>query len=216
MVDVENTSVQAGSSSRFAALRGRVDVVLIGASAGGVSAVSGLLRALPASFDLPMCVVLHIPADRPSHLAEAFGARSRVAVKEAEDKAPLAGGTVVVAAPDYHLLVEADRTCALSIDPHVHYSRPSIDVLFESAVDAYGPRALAMLLTGANEDGARGLAALAEAGAITVVQDPEEAEMPVMPEAALARCTPTFVLPLAEIVGLLHAAGTPRATTEPG
>ncbi|MBN8849606.1 MAG: chemotaxis protein CheB, partial [Sphingomonas sp.] len=143
---------------------GPIEAVAIGASAGAVEALSAILPRLPADYPLPVLVVVHVPADRRSVLATLFQSKCRIAVREAEDKEPVVPGTVYFAPPDYHLQVEADRTLSLSADDPVLYSRPSIDVLFESAADAYGAALAGVVLTGANQDGARGLAAVAEAG----------------------------------------------------
>ena len=164
----------------------RTEAVVIGTSAGGVEALSAVLPALPAGLAVPVFVVLHLPRERPSLLPEIFGPKCRVAVREAADKEPIAPGTVYFAPPDYHLLIERGPSIALSADEAVHHSRPSVDVLFESAADAYGAGLLAILLTGGNQDGAAGLAAVREAGGATVVQDPAEAYVPTMVAAALA------------------------------
>jgi len=187
-----------------AARPGQFDAVVIGASAGGVNALAILLPALPADAP-PVLVVLHVPRDRPSLLVEIFSAKCRVAVREAEDKEPIAPGTVYFAPADYHLLVEAGGTLALSADEPVHHSRPSIDVLFESAADVYGTRLLGILLTGASDDGAQGLAGVRAGGGVTVVQDPTEAQVPRMVVAAIRRCAPDYVLSLERIAAMLAA-----------
>jgi two-component system, chemotaxis family, protein-glutamate methylesterase/glutaminase len=185
-------------------LRDRIDGVVIGASAGGVEALSVLLPALPAPFAPSLFIVLHLPRERPSLLAEIFQKRCLVPVREAEDKEPVAAGTVYFAPPDYHMLVEKDRQIALSADEPVHYSRPSIDVLFESAADAYGDRLLGIILSGGNEDGSAGLQAVHKAGGVTVVQQPDNAKVPTMVVSALQRGRVDFVLPLDEIAALLR------------
>lgn len=173
-----------------------IEAAVIGASAGGVEVLSRLFPTLPAACTTSFFVVVHIPRERPSLLAEVFADRCALPVKEAEDKEPVQPGTVYFAPPDYHLLIDralpADRgppgggpTLALSSDAPVHFSRPSIDVLFESAADVYGERLLGLILTGANQDGAAGLAAVHRARGRTVVQDPRTAAMPSLPEAAL-------------------------------
>lgn len=187
----------------FEQLRGRIECVVIGASAGGVEALAELLPGLPAGFSPAMLIVLHLPRERPSLLVEIFEKRCALRIREAEDKEPLAGGTVYFAPPDYHLLIEKDRQIALSADEPVHFSRPSIDVLFESAADVYGERLLGVILTGANEDGAAGLHAVHRAGGITVVQQPDTAKVPLMVVSALRRGPADFVLPLAQIAALL-------------
>lgn len=183
--------------------RHEAEALAIGASAGGIDALIQLLGGLPAGFALPVVVVLHLPEDRESLLGEVFGRRTLLPVREATDKQPVEAGTVYVAPPGYHLLMEADRSFSLSCDPPQHYSRPSIDVLMESMADALGARLVGVLLTGANEDGAAGLARIGAAGGLAVVQNPEEAASPEMPRAALALRTPDFVLALKEIGNLL-------------
>lgn len=182
-----------------------LQAIVMGASAGGVEALSVLLPALPAGLQAAVMVVLHLPRDRPSLLTEIFAPKCRLPVKEAEDKEPLRGGTVYFAPPDYHLLVEAGPCVALSIDAPVHYSRPAIDILFESAADAFGARVLGMVLTGANQDGAAGLRAIHAAGGVTAVQAPETAQSPLMPQAAVAGHSPDHVLSLPELAALLGA-----------
>lgn len=192
-----------------------VEVVVIGGSTGALDALIALLPLLPPGFSVPIALVLHLPPTRPSCLPEVLGSRCALTVKEAEDKEPLAAATVYVAPPNYHLLVEPrrghslverrrghvePRRCvSLSIDEPVHFSRPAIDVLFESAADACGSAVLGVLLSGASEDGARGLACIEQAGGITLVQAPETASAPLMPEAALRLAPRSHALPAAEI-----------------
>jgi len=162
--------------------------VVIGASAGGVQALSQVLPSLPVDFPLPVLVVVHIPPRRDNALVDLFAGKCRIPVKEAEDKEPLEPGTIYFAPPDYHLLVEAGGTLALSSDEPVNHSRPAIDVLFESAADAFGTGLAGIVLTGANSDGAEGLRAICAAGGQAIVQDPVSAEVATMPRAALAAC----------------------------
>lgn len=183
--------------------RSRIEAIVVGASAGGVEALLKVFGQLRKGFGLPILVVLHLPDERESQLARVFGYRLAVPVEEAQDKQDVVPGTLYVAAPGYHLSVEADRSLSLSLEDPVHHSRPSIDVLFESAADAYGPNLLAVVLTGANSDGAQGLARVRERGGITVVQDPEEAQVSTMPEAALALHEPDHILTLQDIGQLL-------------
>lgn len=177
----------------------RYDAVVIGASAGGVDAVGQLLAALPAGCPLAVLVVIHIPAERPSLLASLFAARCALPVAEACDKAPIRAGEVLIAPPDYHLLVEPDRSVALAMDEPVLYSRPAIDPLFESAAIAWGPRLLAVLLTGGSADGSQGLAAVRRCGGTAWVQDPATAAVPTMPAAGLAAAGADAVLDLPEM-----------------
>ena len=187
----------------LASLNRPVDGVVIGASAGGVEALSVLLPALPSGLWASLFIVLHLPRERPSLLVEIFTPRCARPVREAQDKEPVEPGTIYFAPPDYHLLLDKGPRLALSADEPVNFSRPSIDVLFESAADVYRERLLGVILTGANEDGASGLEAVHRAGGVTVVQEPASAQAPLMAAAALKRSTPDFVLPLDQIAGLL-------------
>ena len=180
------------------------DLVAIGASAGGVDALLTLFQGLPSPLRAPVVIVLHLPPGQDSRLVDVFAMRLRLPVEEARPHAPIQAGHVYFAPPGYHLLVEADRSFSLSCDPPVLYSRPSIDVLFESCAEALGDRLAGMLLTGANEDGARGLARIHARGGLTAVQDPAEAAHPTMPSAALRLAPADFVLPLAGLRRLLH------------
>jgi two-component system chemotaxis response regulator CheB len=180
------------------------EAVAIGASAGGIDALFTLLDDLQEPVMVPIVVVLHLPEDHESRLVQVFSHRVPLLVEEAQPRAPLEAGTLYIAPPGYHLLVEEDRTFSLSCDPPVLFSRPSIDVLMESCAEAYGPTLLGMMLTGANEDGARGLARVKACGGLTAVQDPAEALHPAMPRAAIAHADPDFVLPLAGLHRLLH------------
>ncbi|MFO2464283.1 chemotaxis protein CheB [Pseudomonas sp. 15FMM2] len=180
-----------------------IKAVVIGASAGGVEALLSIFAALRAGFGLPIIVVLHLPDERHSQLAEVFSRRVPILVKEAQDKELIQPGTLYFAGPGYHLSVEQDRSLSLSQEERVYHSRPAIDYLFASAADAYGSELLAILLTGANQDGAQGLAEVKRRGGTTVVQDPDEARIATMPLAALALHTPNHILTLSRIGALL-------------
>jgi two-component system chemotaxis response regulator CheB len=162
-----------------------IDVVLIGGSAGAISVLVDVLPMLSDDLVTPIVIALHLPPE-PSRLSSVLGEISRRPVREAEDKEPLAPWTIFLAPPNYHLLVERDLTLALSVDAPVHYSRPSIDVLFEAAANALGPGVVAVVLSGANDDGAHGLERIRRAGGIAIVQDPTTADFSTMPLAALA------------------------------
>ena len=186
----------------------RVDAVVIGTSAGGVQALSEILPALRPDCAASIFVVLHLPRERPSRLVEIFAPKCAVPVREALDKEPVEPGVVYFAPPDYHLLLDVGPQVVLSVDDVVHYSRPSVDVLFESAADVYGDRLMAVVLTGANEDGSSGLAAVCDAGGWAVVQEPATAQAPMMVVSALKRCPDALVLELsgiAELFGQLNA-----------
>jgi two-component system chemotaxis response regulator CheB len=198
-----------------------IRAVAIGASAGGVEALSELLPALPADSRAAVFVVLHLPRNRPSLLAEVFSHKCALEVREAVDKEPVAPGTVYFAPPNYHLLVDAGLfvdagpQLALSADDLVNHSRPSIDVLFDSAADVYREHLLGIILTGANEDGAAGLAAVHDAGGLTVVQEPGTAQSSTMILSALERRPVDLVLDLEGIAELLNGmcASGPRRRT---
>jgi two-component system chemotaxis response regulator CheB len=192
-----NSDLQAVLAGR------RVEAVVIGASAGGVEALGALLPSLPADYGLPVFCILHLPSDRDSRLAELFAERLPLPVKEACDKEPIAPGTVYFAGSGYHLSVEQDFTFSLSCEPPVHFARPAIDVLMESSADAYGPGLVGILLTGANHDGAEGMAAIHARGGLTVVQDPDDAQVATMPRSAINLFAPHLILPLARIGALL-------------
>jgi two-component system chemotaxis response regulator CheB len=180
-----------------------VDAIVVGASAGGVEALLTIFAGLKPGFRLPIITVLHIPEERRSQLAHVFQARLPIPVKEADDKESIAPGTLYFAPPGYHLSVEADLSLSLSQEERIFHSRPSIDILFDSAADAFGSRLAGVLLTGANNDGASGLARIKQCGGTTVVQDPAQAQARTMPEAALALHTPDYLLRLNDIGQLL-------------
>ena len=181
----------------------RIDAVVIGGSAGVLDVLRVVLGGLPATLRIPVLVVIHMPPRAPATVHESLQSVSSLPMRLADDKEPLRGGNVYFASPGYHLLIEGDRSAAHSLDEPVYYSRPSIEVLFESASDAYESTLLAILLTGASPDGAQGLCRVHERGGITVVQDPSTCEADVMPQAALALFEPDFVLGPGDIASLL-------------
>jgi two-component system chemotaxis response regulator CheB len=183
-----------------------VELVVMGMSWGGLHALSTVLRRLPATFAIPIAVVQHRSKEATSMLRELLQDCTRLRVREVEDKDPLEPGWVYLAPPDYHLLVEPGHF-ALSVDAPVRFSRPSIDVTFSSASDAYGPRLAGVVLTGANDDGARGLRCIADRGGVAIVQDPATAESPIMPLAALRLVPEAEVHPLDGLAARLQALG---------
>ena len=166
--------------------------VVIGGSAGALDVLRVIVRALPPTLDCPVIIVIHLPA-HSNGIAEVLGADTTLTVKQAEDKEPIDAGIVYIAPAGYHLLIEVDRAFALSVDPPVHFSRPAIDVLFETARDVYGASLIGVLLSGASEDGAEGLKEIHAAGGTTIVQSPPSAEVAIMPAAALALFEPTHI-----------------------
>jgi len=177
----------------------RYAAVVIGASAGGTRALQQIFPCLSDSFPLPIVIVQHLHPLQDGLALIHCKDNIAIKVKDADEKEALLPGTAYFAPPNYHLLIEDDHTLSLSIDPKVNYSRPSIDVLFESAANVYGPRLAAILLTGANNDGAQGLAYIKKKGGLTIVQDPQSAEFAVMPASALQVTQPDLLLPLEEI-----------------
>jgi two-component system, chemotaxis family, protein-glutamate methylesterase/glutaminase len=180
------------------------ELIAVGTSWGGLQALSLLLDTLPDAVEQPIVVAQH---RSPDSLRDGFRDllqqhTSRV-VRDAEDKNTVESGHVYLAPPDYHLLVES-ATLALSIDEAVNFARPSIDVLFDSVADAYGDRAIGIVLTGASEDGAAGLARIKERGGVAIVQDPGSSTRRQMPEAAIAATQADAVLPLEEIGKFLY------------
>ena len=178
-------------------------VVLIGGSAGAFEPLLVILEGLPPTFSLPIVIVLHLPSASCNELVRALSRRATLPVREAEDKAPVEAGTVFVAPAGYHLLIERAGSFALSLDPPERSSRPSIDVLFESAAHAFGSKSIGLVLSGANSDGAAGLAAISRAGGRVLVQRTEDAAYAEMPRAALARCPGAEALETKAIVDRL-------------
>lgn len=181
----------------------QVGAVVIGASSGAVDALMQILSPLPANYPLPLMIVVHLPPNHESTLPGLLAARCKIAVKEAEDKEPIRPGTAYLAPPNYHLLVESNFRLSLSVDEPLMFSRPSIDVLFESAADAYGNQLAGLILTGANSDGAHGLRRVCEARGIAYVQSPAEAVSSEMPQSALTVCPSAQAMSLSQLADLL-------------
>ena len=171
------------------------DLIVIGASWGGLDALTVVVRGLPADFDVPVVIVQHRGPDTESFLSGLLQQWTTRKVLEPEDKEPISPGHIYVAPANYHLLVEEGHF-SLTTEAAVRYSRPSIDVMFGSAAHAYGERAIGVVLTGANEDGSRGLQCIREYGGYCLVQDPATAEVATMPAAALRRVPAAAVVPL--------------------
>lgn len=183
------------------------EIIVVGTSRGGLKAIEALLSGLDSDFIVPVVIVQHRGKDLETGLCEYLALKSPLPVKEPEDKEPIVGGNVYLAPRDYHLLIET-KSFALSTDLPVSFARPSIDVLFESAASEYKERTIGVILTGSNQDGAQGLATIKALGGITMVEDPSTAAHRTMPDAALARCKPDWVLPLTGIASKLTAVGT--------
>lgn len=180
------------------------EIVVVGTSWGGLRALKSLVGALPRDFGIPIVIIQHRHRDSENLLAGLIQECTELPVCEVEDKQPIEPGHVFVAPPDYHLLVERG-SLALSTEAPVRYSRPSIDVTFHSAADVYGPRTVGVVLTGANADGAQGLAHIVERGGLALVQDPSDAASPTMPKAAVKAVPSAKVLPIEGIAAALAA-----------
>jgi two-component system, chemotaxis family, protein-glutamate methylesterase/glutaminase len=189
----------------------RYDLVVVGTSTGGLHALTRLLSGLPANYRLPILVVQHRSKDSDEGLSGLLRAASRIPLREAEDKEPLTSPCVYLGPPDYHLLVEQD-SIALSTEEPVAYSRPSIDVLFESAAYAFGSGVIGVLLTGANQDGTRGLQDIKSRGGYVIVQDPESAESGFMPKNAVKNVLADRVLGLDQIAAELMIRASEMGT----
>ena len=189
-------------------IRKSYKAIVVGASAGGVEALSKLFSHLGAKFPLSIIVVQHSHPSGDSYLAEFFNGKYALTVKEAHDKEPIQQGHIYFAPPDYHLLIERDQTFSLNIDEKVNYVRPSIDVLFESAAYVWSSNLIGIILTGANRDGAYGMRLIKEHGGLTIAQDPATAENPVMPKAAIDAGGVDNILSLEGIIKFLKTGIT--------
>lgn len=193
------------SGSRESDTRG---AVVIGCSSGGLTALSELLPAFAVDFPLPIVVVQHRAADSDDFVIEHLDRLCQLRVKEALEKEPLVAGNVYFAPPNYHLLVESDYRFSLDCDDKVRCSRPSIDVLFMSAADAFTDRLIGVLLTGANDDGRDGICYIKARGGMTLAQDPQSAEVDIMPRAAIDSGMVDQAAPLSELrTTICEAAG---------
>ena len=188
-------------------------VVVIGVSAGGLEALKQLLGALPDAFPLPILIVQHLRPEDEGRLSECLQRFCALRLKEADDGEAIAAGTVYFAPANYHLLVERDGRLALSVDPRVRHARPSVDVLFEAAAEAFGPAVIGVVLTGANDDGSAGLAWIKRRGGLAIVQDPADAAIDQMPRSALREVDADYILPLREIAGHLQCLAATGAGT---
>lgn len=188
--------------------------VVAGVSAGGLDVLPALLQALPADFAMPLIIVQHLHPQQDDFFVTQLSQACRLAVREAEEKESVQAGVVYIAPANYHLLIEADKTFALSTEEKVNFSRPSIDVLFETAADVYGAGLVGVILTGASRDGAIGLSRIKAKGGIAIVQDPQTAAYPIMPLEALKETQADHVLNIDRIGHLLGKLGRPSDRAE--
>lgn len=185
----------------------KISLVSIGCSAGGIETLRHILPALPADFPLPVVVIQHRGADSAQILAPYFAEICDIAVREPEDKEPVLPGHVYIAPSNYHLMLESDRSFSLSVDEPLNYSRPSIDVFFETAANVYGSELVGIVLSGANADGAEGLNEIKRFGGTTIVQNPETAEHVQMPAAAIQVAKPKHIFNIDQINDFLKNLG---------
>jgi two-component system chemotaxis response regulator CheB len=179
------------------------EAIVIGVSSGGMSALKIIFSTLPAHFSIPIIIVQHLGAHSDSHWIKFLNEKSALKIKEADEKEKIETGHIYIAPPNYHLLIEKNKTFSLTIDERVNYARPSIDVLFESAAEAYKIKLIGIVLTGANNDGTRGIKRIKECGGLIIIQDPKTAESTCMPESAIAAIEPDYIDSLEDIVKLL-------------
>ena len=173
--------------------------VVIGASTGGFSAVGELLAVLPRDINVPIIVVQHLSPYSDDYMAQHLNEKCKIRVKEADEKEKLRPGCAYIAPANYHLLIEKDGTLSLTVELKVNYARPSIDVLFESAADAFGDGLIGVVLTGANSDGSKGLKRIKDTGGLAIVQDPASAQVSEMPKAAIKAVQADFILKIEDI-----------------
>lgn len=177
--------------------------IVIGTSAGGLFVLSSILQKLPADYPLPVLIVQHRAKDQKNLLEEVLQSKCTIMIRQADEKEKLKSGNVYIAPPDYHLLIESDFTLSLSSDELVRYSRPSIDVLFQSAALVFRDELIGIILSGASNDGSAGIEAIAKYGGLTIAQDPVDAEYPYMPKAAIDTKKVKQVFTLSQIQNFL-------------
>ena len=179
------------------------EAIVIGVSSGGMNAMKVMFSLLPKKFNTPIIIVQHIRSQSENLWIKLLNDKSNLYIKEADEKESIEHGKVYIAPPNYHLLIERDKTFSLTIDERVNYARPSIDVLFESAAEAYKNKLIGVILTGSNNDGTNGLKRIKEYGGLTIVQDPATAESAYMPASAIAVVQMDYILTLENIIKLL-------------
>jgi len=179
------------------------EAIVMGVSSGGMNALKFIFSVLPANFSIPIIIVQHISAHSNNEWIELLNEKSNLTVKEADEKEKIETGNVYIAPSNYHLLIEKNKTFSLTIDERVNFARPSIDVLFESAAEAYEGKLIGVVLTGSNNDGTKGIRRIKECGGLAIIQDPETAESSYMPASAIAAIQADYILTLEKIIELL-------------
>ncbi len=186
-------------------MKAMTNAVVIGVSAGAVDALSTIFSGLPANYPHVIVVVVHVPNVKCNSMIKLLQHKCRLEVVEVEDKQQLESGTIYIAPPDYHVMVEDPSTLSLTVEEPINFCRPSVDVLFETAAEVFKERLVGIVLTGANHDGAIGLATIIEEGGIGIVQEPAEAYASAMPEAAIRACPTAKIMSLEQIVHYLNS-----------
>ena len=182
----------------------KVEAILIGGSAGSLDVILRMLPDLRGDLSCSIVIILHRSTTVDNTLVDLLSSRTALMVKEAEEKEKILPGIIYIAPPDYHLLVEDDRSFSLDFSEKILYSRPAIDVTFQTAADVYKSSLVAVLLSGANADGSEGLVAVQDAGGLTIVQDPADAEINYMPHQALLKMSPDYILKKADLAGFIN------------
>lgn len=179
------------------------EAIVMGVSSGGMNAMKVMFSLLPQNFYTPIIIVQHLGARSDNHWIKLLNDKSKQHLKEADEKEKIENGKIYVAPSNYHLMIERNKTFSLSIDERVNFARPSIDVLFETAAEAYQDKLIGVVLTGSNSDGSKGIKRIQQCGGLTIVQDPETAESSYMPASAIQAIKPDYILSLEEIIKLL-------------
>jgi len=190
------------------------EAIVIGVSSGGMTALKFIFSTLPAGFSIPIIIVQHVSPRSDNEWIKLLNEKSNLTIKEADEKEKIKPGNVYIAPSNYHLLVEKDKTFSLTIDERVNYARPSIDVLFETAAEAYKNKLIGVILTGSNNDGAIGIKRIKECGGLVIIQDPETAESSYMPASAIATIEPDYILSLEKIIELIKKMDKEKNSNE--
>jgi len=179
------------------------EAIVIGVSSGGMNAMKVMFSILPKDFNIPIIIVQHLSPRSENQWIKLLNNKSNLFIKEADEKEIIEPGNIYIAPANYHLLIETNKTFSLTIDERVNFARPSIDVLFESAAEAYKNKLIGVILTGSSNDGTKGIKRIQECGGLTIVQNPETSESAYMPTSAIAAIHPDYILSLEEIINLL-------------
>lgn len=188
----------------------KYEAIVVGTSAGGLHSLNLILQGLPKDYSTPVIVVQHRSKDQKGLLEDVLQSKSVITIKQADEKEHIKSNTVYIAPPDYHLLIEKNKTFSLSSEEQVKYSRPSIDVLFESAATVYKEKLVGIILSGANDDGANGVSTIKRNGGLTIAQNPSDAQFPFMPSASIATERIDHIMTLEQIKNFLLTINTAK------